>query len=61
MPRKNAPLQLLEIPGDTFPDLGTAQSQALAATAYDLAATIRRLLAAGSLVNDHGKIIPARS
>jgi hypothetical protein len=58
--RKTPPLHLVEIPGTTHRDLAAAQNQALAATAHDLAATIRRLLAAGRLVNDHGKIIPAR-
>lgn len=59
--RKTPPLHLVEIPGETSPNLAAAQSLALAPTACDLAATIRRLLAAGRLVNENGKIIPARS
>jgi hypothetical protein len=56
--RKSPPLQVEEIPGDQFPDLGAAQRAALGGTASDLAETIRRLLADGWLINDNGRIIP---
>lgn len=46
--------------GEQFPSLADAQRAALAATADDLTATIRRLLQTGRLVNANGKITPAR-
>lgn len=61
MSRPTAPIRLEEMPGQTYPDLQTAQKAALAATAHDLAATIRKLLEAGRLANVNGKIIPVRS
>ncbi len=47
-----------EIPGAEFPDLSSAQAEARAALAADLAATIRELLEAGILVVENGQIIP---
>lgn len=61
MPRKSSEFSIVEMPGSQYPDLQTAQKEALTATADDLAATIRRLLMTGRLVNVNGKIIPARS
>lgn len=61
MPRKSSELSIVEMPGNQYPDLQTAQKEALTATADDLASTIRRLLMTGRLVNVNGKIIPPRS
>ncbi len=60
MPRKSPDFTLDEIPGDQYADLPAAQQAALKATAADLAATLRSLLATGALVQVNGRIIPAK-
>jgi len=55
--RTSSPLQVIEIGGDKYPDLATAQEKALPIIAADLAEVIRRLLAQGVLINVDGKII----
>jgi hypothetical protein len=61
MRRKNQDFQLEEIPGDQFPNIEAAQRAALHPAAQELAANMRRLLAAGRLVNDNNKITVPRS
>lgn len=56
--KKTPPLHVEEISGDKFPDIATAHAKALPAIASDLAESMRRLLADGLLINDHGHIIP---
>jgi hypothetical protein len=58
MPRKSPDFTLEEIPGDQYADLDAAQQAALKATAHDIAATLRGLMAAGVLVQLKGKIVP---
>ena len=58
--KKSPALQVEEIPGDTFPDLESAQRAALPLVSANLQAVIRDLLERGELVNDNGKIIPNR-
>lgn len=58
MPRKTPQMQLVEITGETFPDLAAAQRAALPATAHDLAATMRALLHSGKLIQRNGRIEP---
>ncbi|HEY9152490.1 MAG TPA: hypothetical protein VIN60_06355 [Anaerolineales bacterium] len=56
--RKSPSCQIEINSGDAYPDLATAQAQALPTVAADLAQSMRRLLAEGWLINDHGRIIP---
>jgi hypothetical protein len=56
--RKAPTLQVEEIPGNQFPDLGTAQRASLPAMSESLQVVIRDLLERGVLVNVNGKIIP---
>lgn len=58
MPCKSPDLTLEELPGDLYPSLAAAQRAALMATASDLAAILRSLLASGVLVQRDGRIIP---
>ncbi len=56
---RNSPtIQVEEIGGDHYPDLVTAQAQAVKNIASDFAEMIRRLLADGLLINDNGRIVP---
>jgi hypothetical protein len=61
MSRTSPDLTILELPGELYPSLATAQQAALKATARDLAAVLRSLLAEGILVQVNGRIIPAKS
>jgi len=56
--RKSSPIQVKEISGDHYPDLVTAQANAVKNIAADFAEIIRRLLADGLLIVDNGRIIP---
>lgn len=58
MPRKTPIVTIEEVPGSKYPDLESAQLSALPSLAADMAETIRRLLEAGWLINDNGRIIP---
>ena len=58
MARKSPQIELIEIGGDQFPDLHTAQRFARSLLASSLADTTRRLLADGALININGNIIP---
>jgi hypothetical protein len=57
MTRTSPDLILTEVPGSLYPTLAAAQQAALKATAHDIAATLRALLAAGVLVQVNGKIV----
>jgi hypothetical protein len=57
MNRKTFEVTVTEIPGSQYRTLSDAQRAALAATAHDLAATARALLAAGRLVQRGNQII----
>jgi len=57
MSRKQFDIVVADIPGDQYPTLQDAQRAALRATAYDLAATVRALLASGRLVQRGNQII----
>lgn len=59
MPRQSPDLTLEELSGNQYPDLAAAQQAALKATAHDLAAILRALLASGVLVQVNGRIVPA--
>lgn len=54
----NVNFSLEEIGGDRFPDLESAQAEALPALARDLAITLQDLLTSGILVIKDGYIIP---
>jgi len=56
--RTSSPIQVKEIGGDKYPDLMTAQVNALQSVAIDFAAIIRNLQRDGLLINDNGRIIP---
>lgn len=56
--RQSPSYQVEQINGDKYPDLVTVQAKALPTIAADLAASMRRLLAEGWLINDNGRIIP---
>ena len=58
MTRKSPQIEIQEIPGDHFPTLDAAQSDALPLLASHMAQTIRDLLARGVLAQVNGKIIP---
>jgi hypothetical protein len=58
MARRSLEIVAEEIGGKQYPDLQTAQAQALPLVAANLAVTIRRLLANGLLINENGRIIP---
>jgi len=58
MLRNKPDFTLEEISGDQYADLVATQQAALKATAHDIAATLKSLLAAGVLVQVNGKIIP---
>lgn len=60
MPRHTPPLELAEIPGETFPTLAAVQRCAGPVLACDLASTLRGLLARGILIVQDGKIQPNR-
>jgi hypothetical protein len=47
-----------ELPGETIPDLHTAQCGALPLISANMQSVIRDLLTRGDLVNVNGKIIP---
>lgn len=55
---KSSPIQVKEIGGERYPDLGTAQDMAAKNIAADFAAIVKRLQADGLLINDNGRIIP---
>ena len=57
MSRISAPIEIVEISGDCYPDLETAQKLALVPLAGDLAATLRGLLEAGKLTIEDGRIV----
>jgi hypothetical protein len=54
---KLTPFTIAEHPGDRYPDLGVVQRATLAPLATDLAATLRRLLTAGALAVEGGRVI----
>lgn len=57
MSRKQRDILVTDVPGNQYETLQDAQQAALAATAHDLAATMRALLASGKLIQRGNQII----
>jgi len=55
---KSSPIQVKEISGDHYPDLVTAQANAVKNIAADFASIIQRLQVDDLLINSNGRIIP---
>ena len=58
MTRKSPSLRIEEVPGTQFPDLRTAQRNAVSSLVPGLAGTIQSLISDGLLIVSDGKIIP---
>jgi hypothetical protein len=61
MSRQSPVVLIQELPGELHHTLVEAQQGALKATASDLAAVLRALLASGVLIQENGRIIPKKS